>query len=175
MGMNAATMRLLKEKGLSLDDILEVADALERKADRTNAERQARYRAKRKRNAVTVTDVSPPIEEIIPPISSGEEIIPAPKNKRKAAVVVAEKPEGVTDRVWRDFTGQRKTPVTETALDGICQEAEKAGWTLNAALTEAVSRGWQSFKADWVGSARAPPSEPVSLVDRILAKQAASP
>ena len=57
MSLNAAVIEVLVAKGMSAADILEVARASEAKADRTNAERQARHRAK-KRNAVTVT-VSP--------------------------------------------------------------------------------------------------------------------
>lgn len=58
--MNAAAMRLLAEKGLSLEDIIEVAEALtSRKPDPTNAERQRRYRERqRESNAVTVTPVT---------------------------------------------------------------------------------------------------------------------
>jgi hypothetical protein len=58
--MNAAAMRLLADKGLSLEDIIEVADALaSRKPDPTNAERQRRHRERQKeRNAVTVTPVT---------------------------------------------------------------------------------------------------------------------
>ena len=29
-------------------------------------------------------------------------------------------------------------------------EADKAGWTLEQALSECCLRGWQAFKADWV-------------------------
>lgn len=56
--MRAETMRLLAHKGLSLDDIIEVAACEERRSDPTNAERQARHRA-RKRNGVTVTVLPP--------------------------------------------------------------------------------------------------------------------
>lgn len=45
--MNAATLRILKDKGLSPEDILQVAEAMEQSSDRTAAERQARYRARR--------------------------------------------------------------------------------------------------------------------------------
>lgn len=57
MSLNAATIEMLIAKGLSASDILDVARATEVKADATNAERQARFRAKRKAegNAVTVT------------------------------------------------------------------------------------------------------------------------
>jgi len=40
--------------------------------------------------------------------------------------------------------------MTETALKGIEREAKKAGWSLEKAISECVTRGWQSFKADWV-------------------------
>jgi hypothetical protein len=65
MSLNAATIEILIGKGLSASDILDVARATEVKKDATNAERQARHRA-RKRNAVTVT-VAPPIEDILTP------------------------------------------------------------------------------------------------------------
>lgn len=139
-----------------------------------NAARQRKFKAKRRGNAGNaLPSVTPPIEEIIPPVSSDEETRPVRKSK---AGTVA-KPAGVADPVWRDFTRQRKTPVSETALDGIEQEARKAGWSLNAALAEAVARGWQSFKAEWVESSPSkPPGGPANdFLDSILGKQAAAP
>lgn len=62
-------------------------------------------------------------------------------------------PDGVTIEVWDGFLKVRKAkkaPVTEAALAGIQREARKAGWSLNAALTECCARGWAGFKADWV-------------------------
>ena len=62
-------------------------------------------------------------------------------------------PDGVTTEVWDGFLKVRKAkkaPVTEAALAGIQREARKAGWSLNAALTECCARGWAGFKADWV-------------------------
>jgi hypothetical protein len=62
-------------------------------------------------------------------------------------------PSDVPDTVWRDFLALRKAkraPVTPTVVAGIQREAAKAGWTMERALTECVTRGWQSFKADWV-------------------------
>jgi uncharacterized protein YdaU (DUF1376 family) len=62
-------------------------------------------------------------------------------------------PDGVTNEVWDGFLKVRKAkkaPVTEAALAGIQREARKAGWSLNAALTECCARGWAGFKADWV-------------------------
>jgi len=62
-------------------------------------------------------------------------------------------PDGVGPEVWDGFLKVRKAkkaPVTQTALAGIEREARKAGWSLNAALTECCARGWAGFKADWV-------------------------
>jgi hypothetical protein len=60
---------------------------------------------------------------------------------------------GVSEQTAKDFLTLRnakKAPFTETALNRIKAEAEKAGFTLEAALAECASRGWQSFKAEWV-------------------------
>lgn len=62
-------------------------------------------------------------------------------------------PEGVSSEVWSDFKNHRKSkrsPITKTALEGIEREALKAGWTLEAALSECCQRGWTGFKAEWV-------------------------
>jgi len=64
-----------------------------------------------------------------------------------------EKPESVSDQVWSDFISHRrksKADLTSTALKRIEGEAKKAGWNMEDALSECVTRGWRSFKADWV-------------------------
>ena len=74
------------------------------------------------------------------------------KPKKEIATAVAT-PVGVSESVWQDFVKQRKAKkaaVTQTVIDGIQREANKADWTLDAALAECVVRGWQSFKAEWV-------------------------
>ena len=73
------------------------------------------------------------------------------ETKKKSTVVSC--PDFVEQQVWDDFLSIRKakkSPMTETALRGIEREAKKAGWSLNTAIAESVSRGWQSFKAEWV-------------------------
>ena len=62
-------------------------------------------------------------------------------------------PDGVSEQTWSDFKRLRaakKAPVTARALDGILNEAMKAGMTLEAALRECCARGWTGFKAEWV-------------------------
>jgi hypothetical protein len=68
------------------------------------------------------------------------------------------RPDSVPEQVWNDFLKIRKakkSPLTQTALNGIEREAEEAGWTLDEAITECVTRGWQGFKAEWVQKAQA--------------------
>jgi uncharacterized protein YdaU (DUF1376 family) len=62
-------------------------------------------------------------------------------------------PQGVTTETWEGFIAQRKlskATITQTVINSIQREADKAGWTLEQALAETVTRGWRSFKADWV-------------------------
>lgn len=62
-------------------------------------------------------------------------------------------PDGVALHVWDDFITHRKTKkaeLTQTALNGIINQAEKAGWGLEDALSEICQRGWTGFKAEWV-------------------------
>ena len=64
-------------------------------------------------------------------------------------------PDGVSDSVWQDFQKLRKAkkaPITDTALNGIRLEAEKAGMSLGDALAMCCKRGWQGFEAAWVTS-----------------------
>lgn len=86
------------------------------------------------------------------------------------------RPDGVDEQIWEDWLQLRKTkkaPVTQTAIDGISREAEKAGYTLEQALEACCSNGWQGFKADWVsgrqaangGKARAVKAENFSAKD----------
>lgn len=79
--MNSDALAFLAAKGLSIEEIVEFARISERKVDRTNAERQARYREKGKaKKDAKVTrysnGVTPPIEEDHTPqtnLSSDEE------------------------------------------------------------------------------------------------------
>ena len=59
---------------------------------------------------------------------------------------------GVTEQIARDWLEVRKmkrAPLTQTALDAIIKEAEKARLTLNDAIKSCVENSWQGFKADW--------------------------
>jgi uncharacterized protein YdaU (DUF1376 family) len=77
---------------------------------------------------------------------------PTPKEKTARARVPL-RPDSVTEPVWQDFLAIRKakrSPLTDTALEGIAREAAKAGMTLAEALTLCCERGWQGFNAGWI-------------------------
>jgi hypothetical protein len=79
-------------------------------------------------------------------------VTPTP-NPPKGKSQVLEKPSGVSDQVWNDFIALRKAkraPLSATALASIAKEAEKAAMHIEEALIECVTRGWQSFKAEWM-------------------------
>jgi uncharacterized protein YdaU (DUF1376 family) len=111
------------------------------------ASRAGKASAERRFNARS-TDVQPNKKQ--EPITIKQET--KENTKRLKAL---SRPPDVQESVWDDFCQHRKaqrSAITQTAIDGIEREAKKAGWTLEAALSECVLRGWRGFKADWVKS-----------------------
>lgn len=179
-GLTIEEMEFLEAKGLSLADIIAFAKiARQPKPRSANAERQARWRSKKRgepqqdniTNNVTRNALPPPIEDHTPPVS------PIGENRAKRKISVpAAKPADVSDRTWSDWLDHRKRKggtCTQTALDGIRAEAERAGWTLEAALSKAMQRNWQGFEAAWVaGQKAAVPDAADPLVASVLARKA---
>jgi uncharacterized protein YdaU (DUF1376 family) len=94
--------------------------------------------------------------------------------KDKTATSVAP-PDGVSQSVWDEFVAHRKRKketVSKLVVAGIQKEADKAGWTLEDALSETVIRGWKSFKAIWVAKKSSSQAQTLSFAERDqLAKQ----
>lgn len=90
------------------------------------------------------------------------------KNKKNTKATVVATPDGVSQKVWSDFLKTRKTKVTDTAIDGIRREAERAGITLETALETCCARGWQSFRSDWLRETKngQPVNKQTALEDR---------
>lgn len=77
-------------------------------------------------------------------------------NKKDATFSSTEMPE-IEPSLAAEFLAYRKakkSPLTPTAWKGIQREAEKAGWSITEAVEETMTRGWQSFKADWVAQTK---------------------
>jgi uncharacterized protein YdaU (DUF1376 family) len=74
-------------------------------------------------------------------------------NKLKRIHIKTITPPNVSEETWNSFVAQRKlskATISQTVINSFQREADKAGWTLEQALTETVARGWKGFKADWV-------------------------
>ena len=72
------------------------------------------------------------------------------KAKRKSSMCSVERPENVSAQVWSDWLQIRKAkrlPLTKTAWDAMCVEAEKVGFTPAVAVLHAVVGGWAGFMA----------------------------
>lgn len=73
------------------------------------------------------------------------------RNKEKDACASI---PGIPAELFSDYMAVRKAkkagPLTTTAINGLMREAEKAGKTLEEAVTICCERGWQSLRADWL-------------------------
>ena len=79
-----------------------------------------------------------------------DSLIPDPLTKKKSAS--APTIPDIPDSLMADFLKVRKAkkaPLTDTAIDGIRREADKAGLTMVEAITACVENSWQGFRADW--------------------------
>lgn len=101
---------------------------------------------------------APPPPQLLHPTPAA----PAPITVKEPSIEPSKEPSGkhqppdVSDVVWGDFGRLRtakKAPITATAIAGIRREADKAGWSMQAALEQCCERGWTGFRADWVQQA----------------------
>ena len=82
-----------------------------------------------------------------PSSSSSSSSSTSSKKQKKAFIPM---PEGMDEAIWQDFLTIRTKGITQTGLNGIANQARLAGITLEDALQECCTRGWQSFRADWI-------------------------
>ena len=127
-------------------------------------EREEKRRTERERS-VNGQDTNRHLTNNHKPITKNQEPIKEKTARRQAAISC---PAGVDEQVWKDFLATRKAKLTDTALAVIVKEAQKAGWTLQAALQECAARGWRGFKAEWVNNPAGKPAkfDPVEFVNK---------
>ena len=163
MSLSAAVIAVLVEKGMSASDILDVARASEAKADPTNAERQARFRANKKANtdsnAVTVTPVTPSPNErdiLTPTRESKTDPKGSSKSREQRALIgnclkrAFPPPEGVTAEQWQAFCGQRKKKLNDRSYALLTNKLialAEAGWPPGEMIDLATERGWETVFA----------------------------
>lgn len=142
MSLNAAMIQAMVDKGLSAQDIADIAKAGEAKVDRTAAERQARHRAKR--NAVTSRG-DPPIDRTHTP----SDISPDGENQNsRGEPNPFPRPVWADEQVWADWLDtrkQKKARNTATAYSGFLADIAKLAndqWPPGRLLEYAVRRSW---------------------------------
>lgn len=189
MSLNAAMIQAMVDKGLSGQDIADIAKAGEAKVDRTAAERQARYRANKRsgRNAVT-SRCDPPIEDNHTPSDlspNGENHIPNAKPKRPKSKRSSD--DGLP--LPADWT-PKLGPKTQVVVDGWPPgkfDRELRKFTAHAADKGRLSKDWDAALRTWLENAdewmtkndRTPasPDEPTNVyaraaIDGIARRQA---
>lgn len=156
--MNAATIRLLIEKGLCAADIAEIAESLEQKPARSKAaERQARYRervkAREEADGVT-SDVTRDVTNVTnhPPYSPPNDIYSNPPldppNTQKGRAEDFPCPDWCDPAVWRDLKRNRRTKKltnTPTAHKRFVQQIEAMAddeWPPGRLVQEIAAKGW---------------------------------
>ena len=94
------------------------------------------------------------------------------KTHAKRAVIA--KPAEVLQSVWDDFIALRKAkkaPLSLTALQGIQRESDKAGISLEAALSMCCTRGWQSFRAEYLKETSRAAGRPMTAAENYVAQK----
>lgn len=78
-----------------------------------------------------------------------------PSGKRKGSAIVP-CPDGVSADVWSDFLAHRRgmkaalKPNSWKPMEKALRTLEGEGWSPDDVLTEVMSAGWRSFKAEWI-------------------------
>lgn len=89
-----------------------------------------------------------------------------PKNKKAppAALPVSVLVDmGVPEQVvtdWYAIRAKKRLPLTQTALDELLPDVQKAGMTLEAAIRLCCKRGWAGFESAWLDKPQARASPP---------------
>ena len=78
---------------------------------------------------------------------------PRTNNQEPLTTINTITPEGVSNEVFKDFCKLRKglkAPVTQTAINGLAKEGQKANLTLEQVMMLCCQNGWRGFKAEWI-------------------------
>ena len=137
MSFNAAALKLMLEKGLTLGDVVEIAAANERKADPTAKDRMARMRQRRATRNVT-RNPSPNDNDLTPP----EELPPK-------AIALDPKPR--KHRLPVDWEPRPFTPGTLAAQTVLRWEPGRIERELSKFRDHHTAAGtrWENWQAAW--------------------------
>ena len=74
---------------------------------------------------------------------------PFRNQKRSQRATALDIPQPLLDDYLAVRKAKKAGPLTDTAIAGLCREAEKAGLTICEAVTACCELGWQGFNAGW--------------------------
>lgn len=148
----ARTKALFVSKNLIDEDNKPTAWDKRQFASDSSASRVAKHRAKLKEACnVTVTppDTDSDTDSDTETETEAEKTKRVPRFDAQAHLVSIGIPAELAAD-WIKLRKVKKAEVTKTAIDGVAEEAAKAGIALEAALRECCTRGWAGFKASWL-------------------------
>lgn len=151
------------------------------KAGKASAEARKRKAEAAKSNKTTkgqqgLTDAEQPLSECATnqePVTSNQEPVTSnqvkditpqaakPSAPKKSKLDYSSWPELPEDQIFDDWHAMRKrlkAPVNQTVVNNFGRElhsAVAAGFTVNQALSECVTRGWKGLKVEWLQNASA--------------------
>jgi DNA-binding transcriptional regulator YhcF (GntR family) len=99
------------------------------------------------RGSPTPLNVVHPTPERGSPITISNHQIELSSNQKKTALLAQLPASLVSD--FLEIRKAKKSPLTQTAVDGIQREAEKAGISLEDAIRACCEFGWAGFNAGW--------------------------
>lgn len=143
MSLSAAALRLMAAKGLSIEDIIEIAECCEAKS--SGAERQARYRerkANRNESDVTrdVTSGSFPSSNGFPPDPLSLTTPLSPEDDEEARETVCEQ--------WPEEKSQWISEICRRTGCAEFDRSRRDAWPLSKSSVEAVME-WNRAKVPW--------------------------
>lgn len=149
MSLNAATIEILLAKGLTGDDLLDVARAMEKRADPTAAERQRRCRENKKAGNMSRRDVTrdPPIDNNHTPSNSPSEAKASLAPKGKSIRL----PDG-----WRPepLSGETEVMVSAWPVGMLERELSKfRDYWASASGRRAAKHDWNAAFRNWLRNA----------------------
>ena len=127
-------------------------------SDRGAADRQKRYREKKKQEAESLC-VTSDVTRDVTPLHREEKRREEKKDSTKFDFKKSLIDGGVSESIASDYIATRKAKKcvqTETAFKGFASEALKAGLSLADAAALCCKRGWGGFDASWVKPEDAP-------------------
>lgn len=169
MPVSAQTLRLLMEAGVEGDDLLRIVASIDAdnlpKARSSNAERQARFREKRKAESVTNNVTNNVTESVTPHVRvednlqtteiSGqvEKQKAAPKALSDVAAFKADLEQDATSEQVEAFVKHRKAKKGQNSAYSaklFRKDAAACGLSVSQAIDTAISRGWLTVKPEYL-------------------------